>query len=264
MALLLIALSLLRGMRREDAVQRAWLRFCDKLARGSCTREHRGPLDYAGRVSRGCPRARPLCAPSALYASSVTARRPTGNRSPVSSTWSRISRREERRARRTPSAPCRFACAQPSSYQNRKDVKEFVAEMVKKHGFNRRERPGARAGNINRRSSGRWTSRPSRPSLGRLTARSSSSRRESTPEPSSGPATPRRSSAPQANTGYRKTSSSALSASRRSSAATSALIGSSTLWRLSPSTTPSAANISAASWSITSCSRATRESIPCG
>jgi membrane-bound lytic murein transglycosylase B len=32
-----------------------------------------------------------------------------------------------------------FACAQPSSYQNRKDVREFVAEMVKKHGFNRKE-----------------------------------------------------------------------------------------------------------------------------
>jgi membrane-bound lytic murein transglycosylase B len=32
-----------------------------------------------------------------------------------------------------------FACAHPSSYQNRKDVKEFVAEMVKKHGFNRKE-----------------------------------------------------------------------------------------------------------------------------
>jgi len=31
------------------------------------------------------------------------------------------------------------ACAQPPSYQNRKDVKEFVGEMVKKHGLNRRE-----------------------------------------------------------------------------------------------------------------------------
>jgi membrane-bound lytic murein transglycosylase B len=30
-----------------------------------------------------------------------------------------------------------LACAQPSSYPNRKEVKEFVAEMVKKHGFNR-------------------------------------------------------------------------------------------------------------------------------
>jgi membrane-bound lytic murein transglycosylase B len=32
-----------------------------------------------------------------------------------------------------------LALAQPSPYQNRKDVKEFVAEMVKKHGFNRKE-----------------------------------------------------------------------------------------------------------------------------
>lgn len=32
-----------------------------------------------------------------------------------------------------------YACAQPSSYQNRKDVKEFVAEMVKNHGFSRKE-----------------------------------------------------------------------------------------------------------------------------
>ncbi|HZT62389.1 MAG TPA: lytic murein transglycosylase B [Burkholderiales bacterium] len=32
-----------------------------------------------------------------------------------------------------------IACAEPTSYQNRKDVKEFVAEMVKKHGFSRRE-----------------------------------------------------------------------------------------------------------------------------
>jgi peptidoglycan lytic transglycosylase B len=32
-----------------------------------------------------------------------------------------------------------LACAQSSSYPNRKEVKEFVAEMVKKHGFNRKE-----------------------------------------------------------------------------------------------------------------------------
>jgi membrane-bound lytic murein transglycosylase B len=32
-----------------------------------------------------------------------------------------------------------LAGAQSPSYQNRKDVKEFVAEMAKKHGFNRRE-----------------------------------------------------------------------------------------------------------------------------
>ena len=32
-----------------------------------------------------------------------------------------------------------IAYAQPSSYQNRKEVKEFVAEMVKKHGFKQKE-----------------------------------------------------------------------------------------------------------------------------
>jgi membrane-bound lytic murein transglycosylase B len=32
-----------------------------------------------------------------------------------------------------------FACAQSTSYSNRKEVKEFVSEMVKKHGFNRKE-----------------------------------------------------------------------------------------------------------------------------
>jgi peptidoglycan lytic transglycosylase B len=32
-----------------------------------------------------------------------------------------------------------LAGAQPSSYQNRKEVKEFVAEMVKKHGFKQKE-----------------------------------------------------------------------------------------------------------------------------
>jgi len=32
-----------------------------------------------------------------------------------------------------------LAWAQPTSYQNRKEVKEFVAEMVKKHGFGRKE-----------------------------------------------------------------------------------------------------------------------------
>ena len=32
-----------------------------------------------------------------------------------------------------------LACAQGSAYQNRKEVKEFVAEMVKKHGFKRKD-----------------------------------------------------------------------------------------------------------------------------
>ena len=54
--LLLTALWLLRGMRREDTVQRAWLRFCDKLAREGLARELvEGPLDYADRVARALP-----------------------------------------------------------------------------------------------------------------------------------------------------------------------------------------------------------------
>jgi transglutaminase-like putative cysteine protease len=54
--LLLVALWLLRGIRREDAVQRAWLRFCGKLARAGLARAStEGPLDYAGRVSRRLP-----------------------------------------------------------------------------------------------------------------------------------------------------------------------------------------------------------------
>jgi transglutaminase-like putative cysteine protease len=54
--LLVVALWLLRGMRREDAVQRAWLRFCDKLARAGLARGRtEGPLDYAGRVSHRLP-----------------------------------------------------------------------------------------------------------------------------------------------------------------------------------------------------------------
>jgi transglutaminase-like putative cysteine protease len=54
--LLLVALWLLRGTRREDAAQRAWLRFCDKLSRSGLGRAStEGPLDYAGRVSRRLP-----------------------------------------------------------------------------------------------------------------------------------------------------------------------------------------------------------------
>jgi hypothetical protein len=54
--LLLIALWLLRGIRREDAVQRAWLRFCHKLARAGLVRAGaEGPLDYAGRVAQHLP-----------------------------------------------------------------------------------------------------------------------------------------------------------------------------------------------------------------
>src|SRR5258707_3224551 len=53
---LLAALWLLRGIRRGDAVQRAWLRFCDKLAREGVARARaEGPLDYASRVARTLP-----------------------------------------------------------------------------------------------------------------------------------------------------------------------------------------------------------------
>src|SRR5258706_15969610 len=54
--LLLVALWLLRGRPREDAVQRAWLRFCDKLARAGLSRASvEGPLDYSRRVARRLP-----------------------------------------------------------------------------------------------------------------------------------------------------------------------------------------------------------------
>jgi len=54
--LLLTALWLLRGRRREDPVQRAWLRFCDKLAREGIARARaEGPLDYASRVVQALP-----------------------------------------------------------------------------------------------------------------------------------------------------------------------------------------------------------------
>ena len=54
--LLLVALWLLRGMRREDAVQRAWLGFCAKLERRGLARlRSEGPLDYSSRVSRELP-----------------------------------------------------------------------------------------------------------------------------------------------------------------------------------------------------------------
>jgi protein-glutamine gamma-glutamyltransferase len=54
--LLLIAFWLLRGLRRLDPVQRAWLRFCDKLGYAGLPRAGaEGPLDYAGRVSARLP-----------------------------------------------------------------------------------------------------------------------------------------------------------------------------------------------------------------
>jgi transglutaminase-like putative cysteine protease len=52
----LIALWLLRNIRREDEVHRAWLRFCAKLARAGLTRAGaEGPLDYADRVGTRLP-----------------------------------------------------------------------------------------------------------------------------------------------------------------------------------------------------------------
>jgi hypothetical protein len=54
--LILVALWMLRGMRREDAVQKAWLRFCGKLERRGLARSRiEGPLDYSNRVSRQLP-----------------------------------------------------------------------------------------------------------------------------------------------------------------------------------------------------------------
>jgi len=67
--LLLVALALLRGIRREDAVQSAWLRFCDKLARAGLARAlPEGPLDYCDRVAGRLPaREAAVRAIAALY-----------------------------------------------------------------------------------------------------------------------------------------------------------------------------------------------------
>ena len=67
--LLLTALWLLRGFRRGDSVQRAWLRFCDKLARKDLARARaEGPLDYASRIARALPaREDSVRAIAALY-----------------------------------------------------------------------------------------------------------------------------------------------------------------------------------------------------
>jgi transglutaminase-like putative cysteine protease len=54
--LLLVALWLLRGVRSQDTVQRAWLRFCAKLARRGLSRANsEGPLHYAARVASRLP-----------------------------------------------------------------------------------------------------------------------------------------------------------------------------------------------------------------
>ena len=67
--LLAVALWLLRGVRPEDAVLRAWLRFCDKLERTGLKRSgSEGPLDYARRVSARLPaREAAVRAIAALY-----------------------------------------------------------------------------------------------------------------------------------------------------------------------------------------------------
>src|SRR6266853_2111438 len=67
--LLLTALWLLRGIRRDDPVQRAWSRFCDKLAREGLARARaEGPFDYASRVARALPaREDAVHAIAALY-----------------------------------------------------------------------------------------------------------------------------------------------------------------------------------------------------
>jgi len=67
--LLLVALALLRGIRREDAVQSAWLRFCDKLASAGLARAlPEGPLDYCDRVAGRLPaREAAVRAIAALY-----------------------------------------------------------------------------------------------------------------------------------------------------------------------------------------------------
>jgi hypothetical protein len=67
--LLLTALWLLRGIRRDDPVQRAWSRFCDKLAREGLARARaEGPLDYARRVALALPaRENAVRAIAALY-----------------------------------------------------------------------------------------------------------------------------------------------------------------------------------------------------
>jgi transglutaminase-like putative cysteine protease len=67
--LLLTAVWLLRGRPRGDAVQRAWLRFCDKLARAGISRASaEGPLDYTARVARRLPASESaVSAIAALY-----------------------------------------------------------------------------------------------------------------------------------------------------------------------------------------------------
>ncbi|MGC2518035.1 MAG: transglutaminase domain-containing protein, partial [Burkholderiales bacterium] len=54
--LLAIAVWLLRTVRRDDPVQRAWLRFCSKLRRAGVDRAAaEGPFDYAARAMARLP-----------------------------------------------------------------------------------------------------------------------------------------------------------------------------------------------------------------
>ncbi len=55
--ILATGLWLVFRMRRESAVQRAWLRFCAKLGRVGVERAaHEGPVDYAARAAERLPR----------------------------------------------------------------------------------------------------------------------------------------------------------------------------------------------------------------
>jgi len=106
--LLLTALWLLRGIRREDPVRRAWSRFCDKLAREGLARARaRAPLDYASRVALALParenavraiaastsisataeHRRPLDRPSEAFGSGIRSLKPV-----TGSSWLRPSR----------------------------------------------------------------------------------------------------------------------------------------------------------------------------
>jgi protein-glutamine gamma-glutamyltransferase len=68
MTLALLVWSLKR-ITRPDPVQRAWRRFCQKLARRGVERAaHEGPRDYATRAARALPAARtPILRIGALY-----------------------------------------------------------------------------------------------------------------------------------------------------------------------------------------------------
>lgn len=55
--LALLTAWLLRRIRKMDAVQRLWLRFCNKLGkRGSARRAHEGPADFVARAAERHPR----------------------------------------------------------------------------------------------------------------------------------------------------------------------------------------------------------------